>query len=107
MQKDDDNDIRYHDLLKIARKRRRIRKLLLNTPVRDDDDEPHSEVQYILMSNKLERMKSDIKEIRDTLKKGYLTRDQFMPVKLTVYGMSAAIVISVVSALVWYALKTH
>ena len=45
-------------------------------------------------------IKSNIKEIKDNIKVGYVTKDEFAPIKNVVYGLVGLILTAVVVALI-------
>lgn len=42
----------------------------------------------------------DVKDIKDTLKADYITRDEFEPIKRVVYGMVATILFAFIGAVI-------
>lgn len=50
------------------------------------------------IANDITYIKDDVKEIKDTLKGSYVTKDEFEPVKRIVYGLVGLILVSVVGA---------
>jgi hypothetical protein len=55
--------------------------------------------------NDLGYIKRDVKEIKDTLKKDYVTRAEFDPIKNVVYGVVGLLLTAVVGSLVALILK--
>ena len=55
--------------------------------------------------NDLSYIKRDVKEIKDTLKKDYVTRSEFEPIKNVVYGVVGLMLTGVVGALITLILK--
>jgi hypothetical protein len=64
---------------------------------------PNTSLEVI--QNDISYIKSDIKEIKDSVVTGYVTKDQFEPVKRIVYGLVGLILTSVVVAIVTLVLK--
>jgi hypothetical protein len=52
-----------------------------------------------IISNDLSYIRDDVKEIKANLSSGYVTKDQFEPVKKIVYGLVGLILVAVVGAL--------
>jgi hypothetical protein len=50
-------------------------------------------------------VKTDVKEVKDIVSKNYVTKDQFEPVRNIVYGMVAAILLAVLTALIFMVVK--
>ena len=50
-------------------------------------------------------IKRDIKEIKETLKADYVTKDEFSPIKSIVYGTVSVILLAVIGALVALVVK--
>lgn len=54
---------------------------------------------------RLERMQSDIVEIKDILRSQYVTRHEFEPIKMVVFGLVGAILFAVIGAIMVLVLK--
>lgn len=58
------------------------------------------------MAAKIEHLEEGQKEIKAMLEKGYVTQEEFKPIKAIVYGMVAAVCLSVLGALIALVIKT-
>lgn len=52
-----------------------------------------------VIANDISYMKSDIHDIKSNVQQGYVTKDEFDPIKKIVYGLVGLILIAVVGAL--------
>lgn len=57
------------------------------------------EVSLAVIANDIAYIKKDIADIKDTVSKNYITREEFDPIKKVVYGLVSLILIGVVGAL--------
>lgn len=58
-----------------------------------------------VLVSKMERMELDISEIKESLKKEYVTTQEFQPVKNVVYGLVATVLLSIIGALTSFFIK--
>lgn len=63
------------------------------------------DTKLAVMANNIEYIKADIIEIKEQLKKDYVTREEFSPIKKIVYGLVSLILVAVVGAMVALILK--
>jgi len=56
-------------------------------------------IKLAVMANDLEYLKSSVDRIDQKLSSGYVTKEEFDPVKRTVYGLITLVLVAVVGAL--------
>lgn len=59
-----------------------------------------SQTDLAVIKNDLVYIKSDLQEIKQSVTHGYVTKDEFEPVRRIVYGLVSIILIAVVGAVV-------
>lgn len=69
-------------------------------PSNTDNEIGKLSVQLAVLINKLGYVETEVKDITHKLEVGYVTQDQFGPVKSIVYGLVSIILLAVVGALV-------
>lgn len=60
----------------------------------------NEDTSLALMANDMKYMRQDISEIKNTVRHGYVTKEEFEPIKKIVYGLVGLILVSVVGAVV-------
>lgn len=58
-----------------------------------------SQIDLAVIANDINYIKKDVAEIKDTLAKNYVSREEFEPVKRIVYGLVGLILVSVMVAI--------
>ena len=57
-------------------------------------------VDIAVMANKVDNIDKTVRDIQGKLEKGYVTQDEFTPVKNIVYGMVGTVLLAVIGALI-------
>lgn len=71
--------------------------------IKEAKDETNQNLAIVM--TRIEDIKNDIKEIKETLKQDYVTRAEFGPVKTLVFGLVGLLLTGVVGALLTLVLK--
>lgn len=71
------------------------------------DENRENASQFKLVELRLANIDDDMKEIKQTLKGNYVTRDQFEPVKTIVYSMVGIVMMGVLGALMTLLFRGH
>jgi len=68
-------------------------------------DSDSQKVKLAVMAENIEQIKSDISEIKEQLKSCYVTKIEFDPIKKIVYGMVGSVLLTVLGAVLVYAIR--
>lgn len=66
---------------------------------RDEERQETQDVKLAVIASDMKYMRNDVAEIKSRLATGYVTTDEFEPIKKLVYGLVALIMIAVVGAI--------
>jgi hypothetical protein len=72
-----------------------------------DWDTIRLDVRVALLRQSLETQKSDLEDMKRSLKEDYVCKHEFRPVMRLVYGMASLMLVAVVTAIVNSVLKVH